>query len=233
MELSNTLDEIRKRTMENGSYFGGSMFANTLHALRTGGYFERRIKVGDRIPKMPLSLSDGPTICLTKVCESVPVILFFFRGYWCPFCKATLQAYAEIYPEVLAMGAEMIGFSPAFPDRSQQERSRMALPFPVVCDQGSEIAKTFGVAWEPTKDELAAYFKQSVLEQVWTSPREREPMMIPMPTVVIVAQNIVRWVDGDVDWTRSTAPSAMLRALSEMQREGRARSADLPNGMSR
>ena len=47
------------------------------------------VKTGETAPDFSLKAQDGSTVTLSKL-ES-PVVLVFYRGYWCPFCGRQLS----------------------------------------------------------------------------------------------------------------------------------------------
>ncbi|MEP6923569.1 MAG: peroxiredoxin family protein [Pyrinomonadaceae bacterium] len=49
------------------------------------------IKTGDVAPDFSLTDQNGKTVKLSEAVKSAPVVLVFYRGYWCPFCAHQLS----------------------------------------------------------------------------------------------------------------------------------------------
>lgn len=48
------------------------------------------LKVGDTAPDFTLTSHKGESVTLSEAVKKAPVVLVFYRGYWCPFCAAQL-----------------------------------------------------------------------------------------------------------------------------------------------
>jgi hypothetical protein len=60
--------------------------------LIASGQAERAVKVGDTAPSFSLPDQDGKTITLAELLTNGPVVLTFYRGAWCSYCKMDLGA---------------------------------------------------------------------------------------------------------------------------------------------
>ncbi len=49
------------------------------------------ITVGDMAPDFTLSDNSGKRVTLSDAVKEAPVVLVFYRGYWCPFCARQLS----------------------------------------------------------------------------------------------------------------------------------------------
>lgn len=48
------------------------------------------VKTGDTAPDFALTDQNGKTVRLSEAVKNAPVVLVFYRGYWCPFCARQL-----------------------------------------------------------------------------------------------------------------------------------------------
>ena len=53
------------------------------------------LKVGDKAPDFTGYDQTGKTVDLKKLLEKGPVVLFFYRGKWCPVCSRYLNNYQD------------------------------------------------------------------------------------------------------------------------------------------
>ena len=91
--------------------YRASMDAATEH-LRRSGMAMRAKGQGDRAPDFALSTRDGARIVLSDLLSRGPVVLSFFRGEWCSFCRLEMDALLEACPAIVRRGANLVMVSP-------------------------------------------------------------------------------------------------------------------------
>jgi peroxiredoxin len=74
-----------------------------------------------------------------------PVVLVFFRGHWCPYCRrylAKLAAHAERFQQ---LGASMVAVSPEPVGTSRDLAIQLKVPFPLLSDSDGVVIRQYGV----------------------------------------------------------------------------------------
>jgi peroxiredoxin len=66
---------------------------------------------GDAFPPLSLSLTDGATLELPHALAGSYGVVLFYRGSWCPFCNAQLQAFEAAREELAAIGTRIVALS--------------------------------------------------------------------------------------------------------------------------
>ena len=115
------------------------------------------LQPGDIAPDFILPDVDGRSVRLYTELERGPVVLVFYRGGWCPFCKIHLRGFQKSLADFKAAGAQVMVISPQLPDQSLITRENGHLAFPVLSDVGLNTARVFGVAFELPKALLKLY----------------------------------------------------------------------------
>src|SRR3954468_17061695 len=54
------------------------------------------LKAGDPMPDFVLPDADGELVFSDDLLRKGPLVVVFFRGEWCPFCRATLAALNDV-----------------------------------------------------------------------------------------------------------------------------------------
>ena len=72
---------------------------------------ERVLRPGDRFPDFVLPDAEGKLVLSHELLSRGPLVVVFFRGDWCPFCKETLTALDQVMPEITAAGASLVALT--------------------------------------------------------------------------------------------------------------------------
>jgi len=64
--------------------------------LMQTGLARQSVKAGERAPLFRLRSNNGDFVSLSEALDRGPVIVSFFRGGWCPFCRLELEALAKV-----------------------------------------------------------------------------------------------------------------------------------------
>lgn len=70
-----------------------------------------KLKVGDKAPDFGLPNGDGKLVLLADYVSRSPVVLVFYRGFWCGACTQQLTRLAQDYDKIKQAGAELIAVS--------------------------------------------------------------------------------------------------------------------------
>jgi peroxiredoxin len=90
-------------------------------------------KVGDKAPQFDLPSATGETVALQGYAGKSKVVLVFYRGDWCPFCRKQLSSFAANY-------------------------DKLNLTFPVLSDSGHKIIDAYSILDPGGKISRAAVF---------------------------------------------------------------------------
>src|SRR4051812_19836193 len=70
------------------------------------------LEVGDPMPGFVLPDADGNLVFSGDLLRAGPLVVVFFRGDWCPFCRATLSALNEVAETIMEAGGSLVALSP-------------------------------------------------------------------------------------------------------------------------
>ena len=120
-----------------------------IEALRASGIVGRAAKAGARFPAAGHLLDQsGRPFDLAALIAQKPVIAFFYRGGWCPYCNIELRAYQAQLGAIRAAGAELVAVTPELPDHSMTTAEKNGLAFTVASDVGGALADALGIRFE-------------------------------------------------------------------------------------
>jgi peroxiredoxin len=92
------------------------------------------------LPALVLRDDTGAAVALDGL-RGKPSWLLFFRGSYCPSCRAQLRALAERQPAIESSGIELVAVSPDQPEALARLRGELGLSFRLLSD-ANETAVT-------------------------------------------------------------------------------------------
>lgn len=90
-----------------------------------------RLQNGDRFPDLSIPLVDGGELVLPRDVEGFYSVILFYRGAWCPYCKAQLAAFARARASLRSIDVEIVALSVDDETVSAALVDRLRLNFPV------------------------------------------------------------------------------------------------------
>lgn len=184
--------------------------------LIASGAANRALKAGDHAPAFALSDGDGQTIASAELLRTGPVVLTFYRGFWCPYCNLDLQALEAAQPRIAALGARLVAISPQEPVSSRRARRDNQLSFPILSDAGNAVAQQFGLRFA-LPDYLVDLYKNTLKldlalvngDASWT---------LPMPARYVLGQDgVIAYAEVNPDYTNRPDPSDLLPVLERLR----------------
>lgn len=182
-------------------------------AFEQPGRRQVALRAGNSAPDFELPDDLGSIVGLHKLLQRGPVVLCFYWGDWCGFCRLELAALAEVASEVERLGTTMVAIAP---QPAHDRRITTAdVSFPLLVDTGAAVAKLFGIALTPDSemDETYAALGRPACENSATD--------LPIPAVYIVdGSGTIVFSYLDSDFTNRIEPSDILAGLRRLQQGG-------------
>jgi peroxiredoxin len=97
------------------------------------------ITLGHALPHAAVTNEEGRPVELTSLIGR-PLLLVFYRGAWCPSCRAQLTALLPEVERFLSAGVSVVGISPDPPEISRRWSRELGLPFPLLSDESQRLA---------------------------------------------------------------------------------------------
>lgn len=172
----------------------------------------RPLAPGFRAPTAVLRAADGTAVDLAKLYAAKTTVVVFYRGSWCPYCNRQLAALAEIEPQLLAAGAQIVAISPDTAEGLAKMSEKNHLSYQLVSDRDMVVASAFGVAFRMPADNEKSYRAKGV--PLASIPGSAEGAWLPVPSVFVVGRDgVVRFAHSDPDFKVRLAPAAVLAAV--------------------
>lgn len=170
------------------------------------------VQAGDMAPEFLLENALGGTVSLRGRLLGGPVVLSFFRGGWCPFCRAELQAMSKAAQAVEQRGASLLAVSPQSLADSVKMARTEALTIPLLADASMTVASDYGLAFE-----LPESLRLPALAGGMVAGCEGNDWRVPMPaTYVISTDGIIRYSFLDPNYRNRLDPALLVNILDRL-----------------
>jgi len=208
MSLAQTLDRLRADMVAGAT--GRRAYDAVIETLGHG-FIDRVLPVGAAMPPFVLPNAEGRLIRSEALLARGPLVLNFFRGDWCPYCRATLDALEAALPDIEQAGGSLLAVTPDTGGRTLATKRGRGLHYEVAADVDHAVALQFGVVFrlpEPYRTGLIANGIDLPLRQ------GHGGWLVPAPATFLVdPAGIVRWRHVPADPTRRAEPSDIVAAL--------------------
>jgi peroxiredoxin len=170
------------------------------------------LKAGDKAPDFTGYDQNGKQVELKKLLEQGPVILFFYRGKWCPICSRYLNNYQDSLKVLTDQGFNVIAITPESIENVEQTVKLHNLKFTVIYDCQEKIMKDYDVMFSVTKE-----YQEKILSKFSidiSKNNGRETARLPVPaTYIINREGIIVAVQFDPDYHNRASVKWMLKNL--------------------
>jgi peroxiredoxin len=112
---------------------------------------------GDTFPEFVLPDVEGGFVRSSELLKPGPLVINFYRGQWCPFCSATVEAMSAATPTITAAGATVIGVSPELGHLSFAKSRERGINFRMLSDLDNGLALHCGLLFRLTDDIIGDY----------------------------------------------------------------------------
>lgn len=103
------------------------------------------LKVGDKAPDFALPDQNGEMKQFSHIQGKSFSVLFFYPKDKSPGCTAQSCSFRDTYPDLRALGAQVIGISGDSTKSHEEFVQSNSLPFPLLSDAKGEVRQKYGV----------------------------------------------------------------------------------------
>jgi peroxiredoxin len=213
MSLKDDLDKIRERGTANDKIRAAyEALVNQLGRAETASH---ALKVGDPMPSFLLPNAEGHLVFSDDLLNRGPLVVNFFRGNWCPYCRRTLETLEVALPRIQSAGGQLVALTPDTGSHLAGTKRKHGLTYEVLSDVDGAVGLQFGVLFR------APDLYRQLLASAGVDLTERhgnEGWLIPMPaTFVVDRAGIIRYAFVNVDFTKRAEPDEIVEVLQSLQ----------------
>jgi peroxiredoxin len=189
--------------------------------LIASGAALKALKVGGKGPDFELEDADGGRFSSAQSLRRGPLVVTFYRGFWCPYCNLDLEAIQDILPDIEQRGATIVAISPQTPANSRRSIREKKLSFPILFDSGNEVAASFGLRFK-LPDYLITLYREGFKNDLALTNGDPS-WTLPMPARFVIDQHgTIAYAEVNPDYTRRPDPSELLPVLDQLRQSAAA-----------
>jgi peroxiredoxin len=208
--FAETLAKIKASTAE----WFGSANDKLVRGLIKSGAAERALKPGDRVPEFMLPNAEGRLVQSQRLFGKQPVVLKFYRGVWCPYCSAELNALADASEALTTAGASVVAITPETGGAALRTKKERDLPFEILCDVDNGVAMEFGLMFRIPDDIRPAYERAGVKLSTFYG---NDSWMLPIPATYVVGKDgVIAHAYVNSDYRERCDPATLIDAIAKL-----------------
>jgi peroxiredoxin len=177
------------------------------------GFYEGILAPGAIFPDFLLPSATGRLVHLREELARGPVVLTFFRGEWCPFCKLTTEALAEAALPIAAAGGRILALTPETGEWPVRLRERDGNAFEVLSDVDFGVGLAAGLVFK-----IPPLYRARVNGLRLDLRQGNAAWCLPVPAVFVIRQDgVIAWRFADADFSRRAEPDEIIAALAGLR----------------
>jgi peroxiredoxin len=156
------------------------------------------LNVGDKAPDFTGYDQKGKTVESKKLLEKGPMVLFFYRGKWCPVCNKYLANYQDSLNIITDQGVTFVAITPESIENVEQTVKLHNISFTVIYDCQEKIMKDYDLMFTVTKDFQDKIYKSLAIDIAKNNGRD--VARLPVPATYIISKDgiiVARQFDPD------------------------------------
>jgi len=184
----------------------------TVDELAASGMASHILPVGADAPSFELPDQDGNLLSSAMLLAKGRLVVCFFRGRWCPFCVAQLEAMDRVFARIEQAGASLVAVSPQTQKQSFFMRDQHKFRFPLLSDAHNQVARQYGLVYRVPAEQRSIYSRSFTNLPLINGDDSWE---LPIPATFILRRNgRVAYASADPDYTLRPEPADLLRELA-------------------
>lgn len=212
--LKEQLQEQLRRFREGQTADVVTAYETMVANLGASGFIDHVLPVGEHFPDVALPTGDGELVRIADLWRRGPLVVTFFRGEWCPYCRLMLAALEEALPEIEMLGASLVAVTPETGGRALTAKQHHHNRYEVLSDVDCGLGLDCGVVFQAPASyrTLMLRYGHDLAERHGNSA-----WFLPVPaTFVLDTDGIVRWRFAEADFTLRAEPADILAALRDL-----------------
>jgi peroxiredoxin len=184
------------------------------YGIDTTGHQPAGLAINSEAPDFVGVNQSGDTIQLSRLLKMGPVVLFFYRGHWCPVCSKHLQAMQDSLKILQDSGAVVVGVSPQVEKYTAKAVRKHSIQFDVISDSADVITRAYDVLFDVSK-KYNRMIKMALFTDIGKTNGD-DSASLPVPATFIIGTNgKILWRQFDYNYKNRASVAEIARHLPQ------------------
>lgn len=169
------------------------------------------LEVGSDAPRIQAIDQHGNLLDSDKVLKEHKMLVVFYRGYWCPYCRKHLASLQDNLVTLKKKNVEVVVITPESLEKTQSTSASIEAEFAIIHDKENKIMNDYRVGFEVGPTTAPSNY-QRTLEKMSTYQGANTTLPIPA-TYLIDQSGKVQFVHFDPDYKKRANLDDLLKML--------------------
>ncbi len=176
-------------------------------------FSQKELPLGSKAPSFIVKDQYGKTIESNKLLKKGPLVILFYRGYWCPNCNRQMSHVADSMKMITNLGATVVAITPEKGEYFKKTKKETDASFSFIYDENHKIMDDFKVTWQMGKSKSFFWKFGGINLDKSSGNKDRA---LPVPATYIIGQS-GKIIGGyfNEDHTKRMAVSQILKVLKK------------------
>jgi peroxiredoxin len=157
------------------------------------------LKIGEKAPVIIGTDQNGKAINSLEILKSQKVMLLFYRGNWCPYCRKHLKSLQDNLDEFTKKDIYVIVVTPEVKEKTIETTDKIKAKFSIIYDIDNKIMNDYKVAFEVNESNVVKYFKFTKKKTEAYNKDGND--VLPVPATYLIDKNCkISYVQYDIDY---------------------------------
>ena len=149
--------------------------------------------INSKAPDFKGKDQNGNEVVLKDLRKKSPVVIIFYRGYWCPYSNKELQRLEDSLQLIKEKGAQLIAITPEKQEGIAKTIEKTKASYPIITDEELKIMKAYDVAYQVDTKTIDRY-KMASIDLAANNGQKPDAVYLPVPAVYIIGK------DGEIKY---------------------------------
>jgi len=142
------------------------------------------LNIGNSAPLILAKDQNGVLIDSKSILKNKKILLVFYRGNWCPYCRRHLASLQENLNELHKKNVFVMVVTPEKPAKNLETQEKLKTHFSIIHDADNKIMTAYKVAYKVDKTTVTSYYNhvQKKIEQYNDANND----VLPVPATYLI-----------------------------------------------
>ncbi len=145
------------------------------------------LKVGEKAPLISGVNQFGKTVDSKEILKEKKILVVFYRGNWCPYCRKHLKSLQENLEDLQKRGVFVMVVTPEKVEKTLETSKKIEATFSILHDVDDIIMNNYKVAYKVNDQNVTSYF--GFTQRKIAEYNDENNNTLPVPATYLIDKN--------------------------------------------